>query len=245
MEQVTAIAETFYAAPVREQLIAAARQAGYGEQNQRFTCVASVGHAEIARALAPSLFEALGTPQLRKVAAFLETPAGAYYHWRGKPGAVRVHLPAPPRPAYDDQTLLAFVNSEAGAALVSPLRPVAVQRAADTLEAQTLSQCASNPPPQPTDRVLLSLKELACTPPRPFYPADARRRSQSGTVRVWLLVSKQGRVELTAVSRSSGVPSLDAAAEAAVQAMNCKIFRTADGKPVSVTATQPIGFELN
>jgi TonB family protein len=66
---------------------------------------------------------------------------------------------------------------------------------------------------------------------KPDYPSEARRRGDTGTVRIRFFVSAAGQVERAEVVQSSGHPQLD---QLAVQALSGCHFHTGmkDGKPV-------------
>lgn len=80
--------------------------------------------------------------------------------------------------------------------------------------------------------------------PRPKYPELARRRRFQGTVIVEVLVKKDGRAGDVRVSRSSGHPSLDRAALAAVRKW---LFKpgSENGTVVDMRVKIPIRFQLN
>lgn len=238
--QLALIAETFFAPSVRAQMIEAARKAGNGPDKPYFSCIASVSHQEIAMALAPALPESVIDGELRQALRFLDTPAGAYYQWRAKPGAVRARLLAPTPPTPSDPELRRFVDSDVGHTLTSPLRPAAVERAVEAFQAARWTKCVQGR----TKPVEVGVPKGVCHPPSISYPAKARRLGQSGAVHVWLLIGEDGTIESTAILRPSGVPVLDETAETAVQRMKCTGYREADGKRVKASAVQPIVFSL-
>ena len=65
--------------------------------------------------------------------------------------------------------------------------------------------------------VISTQPRFARAPAPPVYPAQAKRRQQQGTVWVEVRLSAQGRQLAVQVVRTSGVPSLDKAAIAAVR----------------------------
>ncbi|MCE9609118.1 MAG: energy transducer TonB [Chthoniobacter sp.] len=79
--------------------------------------------------------------------------------------------------------------------------------------------------------------------PRPDYPAEARRLRQKGRVLLDVEVSAEGRALSVEIKRSSGVPSLDAAALAAVRRWTFEPARTA-GVAVSARVEVPVQFDL-
>lgn len=78
---------------------------------------------------------------------------------------------------------------------------------------------------------------------RAAYPRDALRQKQTGTVLLLLYVNESGKVDRVEVARSSGVPSLDAAAAAAERRST---FRPAvsGGRPVKSRVQVPYTFSL-
>jgi protein TonB len=82
-------------------------------------------------------------------------------------------------------------------------------------------------------------------PPRPpDYPPHALDLGLTGTVLVRALVSPEGDTRETRIWRSSGHPSLDAAAVAAVRRWAFEPARTG-GRPVPAWVEVPVHFRLN
>jgi protein TonB len=88
------------------------------------------------------------------------------------------------------------------------------------------------------------LKELGCRIPSPTYPARAKRLGETGTVRLRIQIGTDGRLTGVSVAHSSGFADLDAAAVDAVSSGVCQPYRD-HGVAVSVTAEQPVGFDLD
>ncbi|WP_181366096.1 energy transducer TonB [Cupriavidus plantarum] len=93
--------------------------------------------------------------------------------------------------------------------------------------------------PQPT---IVPPSEKLCTAPKPGYPRTARRQGQTGEVIVKLWINEAGLIYLTLIVKSSGFQSLDEAAEESVKAMRCRPY-VKDGRPITVTAHQPLKFQ--
>ncbi len=93
-----------------------------------------------------------------------------------------------------------------------------------------------------TDAVSLpkQVGQIDCRVPKPDYPRAARRRGEAGTVTIRLTVDEHGQVS-AALDRSSGFPDLDASARRAAESAQCKPY-IEGGKPIRVTALQPIHF---
>jgi len=79
--------------------------------------------------------------------------------------------------------------------------------------------------------------------PAPFYPPEARRMEQQGTVILSVLVNPEGTVETLAVKESSGYVLLDQSAMRAVKRWHFK-SATVAGIPVSSQVEVPIEFRL-
>lgn len=80
----------------------------------------------------------------------------------------------------------------------------------------------------------------------PTYPSAARQNNLEGTVVVKIQILTSGRTGEVSVARSSGHPSLDEAAIAAVeqwQFVPAKNLST--GQPIACTIVQPISFQLH
>jgi protein TonB len=80
--------------------------------------------------------------------------------------------------------------------------------------------------------------------PAPMYPAQARRRSQQGTVALRILVGVDGRVERVEIVRSSGFDSLDEAAVETVRTRWRFVPAQRDGVAVESWVEVPIRFAL-
>lgn len=76
------------------------------------------------------------------------------------------------------------------------------------------------------------------------YPEDARRRDESGTVYVSIVIGENGHVKSALLSRSSGFVDLDNAALDAVRSWSY-IAATVDGHPIPTIRMVPIPFILD
>ncbi len=81
------------------------------------------------------------------------------------------------------------------------------------------------------------------TNPQPVYPRIAKRRGYQGRVLLLVVVSKSGTVKKLSVSKSSRHDILDKAACKAVKQWHFHPG-TRDGKPVEMSVTIPIRFDL-
>lgn len=100
------------------------------------------------------------------------------------------------------------------AAIESATTQVAAPTSADA--APTTAAQATQAESVPAE-VISTQPRFARAPAPPVYPVQAKRRQQQGTVWVEVRLSAQGRQLAVQVVRTSGVPSLDKAALAAVR----------------------------
>ena len=210
-------------------------------------CVSGWDVGEMGQALVPALRRELSDGELRQAHDFLATPTGQRYAQRAMYRAPRA--PATPEEAVD---LRKFSETAAGRKLMDTGAALRMGEAlsaayADKLEAcrqQHASFVASNSPsrmspPAPVRKAT----DLSCTAPQPTYPREAIRGEQTGSVTVRFWLNPQGIVYMTLVVKSSNVPSLDAAAEKAIQSVQCQPF-LANGHAITVTAEQSMRFDL-
>ncbi|MBY4899217.1 TonB family protein [Cupriavidus sp. AU9028] len=237
--QVRRVVQTFHGPAVRGRLIAAARDAGYTGASGQFGCVAAVQREEVVDALIPAVTATLGPDQLEQAGRFLDSPVGALLRWRAATPTERAGMTAPAAVPDAAQAWRDFAATETGATLATP--PAAVQAAVSRFEREVLGRCGGM---QGASAMTAARPGNLCVPPRPVYPASARREARTGAVEVWLMLDDAGKVASTAVYRSSGVAALDAAAETAVQAMQCKAYRDQQGAPAAAVALQRIEFKL-
>lgn len=80
--------------------------------------------------------------------------------------------------------------------------------------------------------------------PKPPYPLAARRRGDEGTVLVRVQVTAEGLAARVGLEKSSGHPSLDESALAAVKTWRFEPARQG-GKPVEAPYTVPVVFKLD
>lgn len=86
--------------------------------------------------------------------------------------------------------------------------------------------------------------KVSCTGDPPAYPREAARLGEEGTVRLRLIIAKDGTIEQAGVIASSGSATLDQAARDAALAMHCEPPRS-DGQPVRAAAIKPYTFRLD
>jgi protein TonB len=97
------------------------------------------------------------------------------------------------------------------------------------------------PPQAPDTLVNLNTRLLSADPPR--YPVESRRRRETGTVVLLVVVDEGGRVSAISVATSSGVDRLDKAALNAVRRWRWSPT-IIDGRPSQVRGLVRIPFEL-
>lgn len=77
------------------------------------------------------------------------------------------------------------------------------------------------------------------------YPTDAMRNNIQGKVYVEFIVEKDGSINRIKILRSSGNTSLDLAAYKVIESMPAWQPGTIDGKPVGMSYTLPVNFQLS
>lgn len=122
---------------------------------------------------------------------------------RSKPEAKIEDLVAAQVEAQPDTAAVEFANTQVAAPTQADAAPATTKHAA---------QVESVPA-----EVISTQPRFARAPAPPVYPAQAKRRQQQGTVWLEVRLSAQGRQLAVQVLRTSGVPSLDKAALAAVR----------------------------
>ncbi|MEC5215886.1 protein TonB [Actimicrobium sp. GrIS 1.19] len=167
--------------------------------------------------------------------------------------AAATPTPAPPAPRVEPPTVAVrriatptppvtpAVAPQALAALSTPAAPINVAPAIDTAEATATT------PPVPTSPALpktISSSLEYIQPPRPEYPAAARRLREEGKTTLRVLVDEKGHPERAEIVKSSGSTRLDDAARYAVLAALFKPHIEA-GRAIAVYALVPISFSLD
>lgn len=121
--------------------------------------------------------------------------------------------PEPALPATAEVAALKPAQGDRAAAVDLP----AHASVAEAVSTSTQKAVQSAPVAPAHSEVLSTEPRFARTPAPPVYPAQAKRRQQQGTVWVEVRLNAQGRQLAVQVLRTSGVPSLDKAALAAVR----------------------------
>ena len=94
-----------------------------------------------------------------------------------------------------------------------------------------------------TGPVRADLTSNLLSAPKPVFPMSSRRKHESGTVVLRVVVDEEGRVDQISVQRSSGFAALDEAALSAVR--RWRWSRTVrDGRPVVVTGSVAVNMIL-
>jgi protein TonB len=88
-----------------------------------------------------------------------------------------------------------------------------------------------------------NVSHIDCNMATPDYPALSKRRGETGTASVTVVIGLTGKVESVSLKKSSGFSRLDDAAVAAAHASSCKPYLE-NGQPIRATATQPYNFNL-
>ena len=133
---------------------------------------------------------------------------------------------------------------EPGPQSEAPPRPEPAVRSGPLAEPASVLQEAPAPALAPAQALPEPELALYCPHrPPPRYPATARRLGQEGVVELQVELSAAGAVTEVRVVRSSGWPTLDRAAVAAVRDWHCDAPRV-DGAAVAASARQRIRFSL-
>lgn len=128
----------------------------------------------------------------------------------------------------------------------SPPVAAAVQRTPDPPAPAPAAPAA--PAAQPassagTGPVKADLTSNLLSAPNPVFPMSSRRKRESGTVLLRVIVGEDGRVDQISVQRSSGFPALDEAALVAVR--RWRWSRTMrDGRSIVVTGSVAVNMVL-
>lgn len=109
--------------------------------------------------------------------------------------------------------------------------------------APSTSATSVTAPPAPQPKTVSSGVEYLQAP-RPEYPPLSRRKGETGTVVVRVLINEAGQPQNADIHNSSGSSRLD---QAARQAVLQALFKPhiENGKPVFVYVLVPINFQLN
>ncbi|WP_185182324.1 energy transducer TonB [Mycoavidus sp. B2-EB] len=77
----------------------------------------------------------------------------------------------------------------------------------------------------------------------PAYPPLSRRREETGTVLISLMIDKRGTIERATIKQSSGFKHLDQAAREAALSSQCRPWLE-NGRPIRTTSDIPFIFKL-
>ncbi len=126
--------------------------------------------------------------------------------------------------------------------VVVPTTPAAVQTPTKLEPIRPTPTAVEEARPREAETLInLSTRLLSAEPPR--YPTEARRRRETGTVVLMVLVDAEGRVEAISIAESSGVDRLDKAALNAVRRWQWSPM-VIDGRPSQVRGLVRVPFEL-
>ncbi|WP_322033161.1 TonB family protein [Paraburkholderia sp. J76] len=89
-----------------------------------------------------------------------------------------------------------------------------------------------------------NVSHIDCHIDTPAYPALSRRRGETGSALVHIVVGISGKIESATLTKSTGYSRLDDAALAAAREGNCTPYRE-DGQPVRAAANAPFDFSLD
>lgn len=161
------------------------------------------------------------------------------------PTPLEVQTPQHDKPVVQPKTDVVMPPPKIALSTNSPV-PAAVQRTPDppapapTAPAAPAAQPASS---AGTGPVKADLTSNLLSAPNPVFPLSSRRKRESGTVVLRVIVGEDGRVDQVSVQRSSGFSALDEAALSAVR--RWRWSRTVrDGRPVVVTGSVAVNMVL-
>ena len=163
----------------------------------------------------------------------------------------------PPAPAPVEDTITEVVPPKTDIVAPRPEVPVPTPQAQKIATTETIAPvmqpapvkaaaapAAAPAPPAPAGPVSvgnLTSKLISGTPPS--YPVEARRKRETGTVVLRLVLSTEGRISSIVIHKSSGVDKLDSAALEAVRKWRWSPTLR-NGAPVEVTGLVQIPFVL-
>ncbi|MES2337257.1 MAG: energy transducer TonB [Pseudomonadota bacterium] len=163
--------------------------------------------------------------------------------------------PPAPAPVPPEQTIAPVVPPSAEIVAPPPVVPVTAPPRQEVATTPTIAPVEPTPtrapapaaapaPPAPAGPLSvgnLTSKLISGTPPS--YPVEARRKRETGTVVLRLVLSPEGRIASIVVHRSSGVDVLDKAALDAVRKWRWSPTLR-NGEPTEVTGLVQIPFVL-
>lgn len=161
----------------------------------------------------------------------------------------------PPKPLRPSRPSLTPVRAPARATApavvpVPPSPPTAAPAAAmnTAAAAPSATPAASGPavtgPAEPPPVVPARFDAAYLNNPKPIYPPGARRRGETGTVTLRVLVAEDGTAAQVEMKTGSGSPSLDRAAQEAVAQWRFVPARQG-GAPIRSWVLVPVSFSLS
>ncbi len=151
---------------------------------------------------------------------------------------VKFEPPPMPEPA-----LMAVPIPEPAASEASRTQQAAVEPAAAAPSPENASPSAEAQMPGPDQAEVQASVPLYHLNPPPSYPAVARRRNYQGTVRLDVLVDRQGRAAQVRLAESCGYAMLDRSAVKSVGQWRFEPARRF-GRPIEMWVQVPVRFEL-
>jgi protein TonB len=115
-----------------------------------------------------------------------------------------------------------------------PAAPAPAAPAAPPAPAMTQPAASSAP---------LNVRQISCDSTPPIYPMMSKRRGESGTAVIRILIDTTGRVESAEISKTSGYDALDAAARQAALSSKCSPY-IQNGQAVRAVTSRPYRFSL-
>jgi len=155
----------------------------------------------------------------------------------------KVPVVQPEPPPMPEPAPMVVPTPEPAASEASQAQPASVQPATPALSTESVSPSAEAQMPGPDQAEVQASVPLYHLNPPPAYPAVARRRNYQGTVRLDVLVDRQGRAAEVRLAQSCGYAMLDRSAVKSVGQWRFEPARRF-GHPIEMWVQVPVRFEL-
>lgn len=155
----------------------------------------------------------------------------------------KVPVAEPEPPPMPELAPMVVPTSEPAASEASQDQPALVQPATPALSTESVSPSTEAQMPGPDQAEVQASVPLYHLNPPPAYPAAARRRNYQGTVRLDVLVDRQGRAAEVRLAESCGYAMLDRSAVKSVGQWQFEPARRF-GQPIEMWVQVPVRFEL-
>jgi periplasmic protein TonB len=158
------------------------------------------------------------------------------------PKPVVKHIVTPrPQPVVPPSPILATQAPAPTTVAAPPAAPATPPAPSETKPDASVSSTA---PSHASTGAPLNVKHLVCDGDPPAYPMLSKRRGETGTAIIAIVVDTHGVVSSATLRQSSGFPRLDDAALASARERTCQPY-VENGTPVSATGLLPFTFHLD